>query len=482
MSYHINIAKKIGLALMLFSCISCKKLIEVDSPITSTNSGNVYRNDATAAAVLTGIYARMSNQDATLNDITAIGLFTGLSADELTLFNLSNTNYLPFYKNDLIASNEAFGVFWKNIYPIIFIANSAIEGVSESTTLTPKVKQQLMGEAKFIRAFCYFYLVNLYGKVPLVTSTDWKTNANSAASPTDEVYRQIVADLLDAKNLLNVDYVRVDAASTYPTAQSAERVRPNSYAASALLSRVYLYTEEWAKAETEATRVISNSTYYSLPTLNNVFSKNSPETIWSLQPVKTGTLANTSAGGLFILPITGPNNADFPIYLSDNLAKTFESGDQRKTNWLDSVRPASKTYYFAKKYKIGKTNTATQEYIMVLRLAEQYFIRAESRAQLNNTGGALADLNTIRGRANIGSISIGDKSLLINEIQNERQKELFTEWGDRWFNLKRTGAINAIMSNIAPQKGGIWAPFKALYPIPQSELQVAVGLSQNSGY
>ncbi len=469
-----------GLLLLLMVHTSCKKLIEVDGPITSTNAANVYTSDATAAAVLTGIYARMSNSDANLivNNFAGMSLLPALSADELTLISLSglNAQQLPvYYTNDLTKFTGT--AFWGDIYSIIFTANSTIEGLNNSHDLTPSVKRQLLGEAKFMRAFSYFYLVNLFGDVPLVITTDWKANTTLARAPQSKVYQQIITDLQDAQILLSSNYLDAGLINT-----TTARVRPTKWAAAALLARTYLYTGDWAGADSAATAVINNSSLYSLNTLNGVFLKNSTEAIWQLQPVGTGIQSNTGEGALFILPLSGPNVSDYPVYLSNNVVNSFEAGDQRKSNWVDSVTAGGTTYYYPYKYKIGKVNTGTQEYIMILRLGEQYLIRAEARAQQNNSSGAQADLNTIRTRAGLPNTAANDKPTLLAAILHERQVELFTEWGHRWFDLKRTKAIDAVMNIVAPQKSGTWAPYKAWYPIPQAEIDKDQNLTQNMGY
>ncbi len=467
-----------GLLLLLMVHTGCKKLIEVDAPVTSTNAANVYVSDATATAVLTGIYANISNGSIGMAGATFTGmsLLPALSADELTIYNLSVSALLPpYYRNDLtkLTSNN----FWGGIYSAIFAANSAIEGLNNSTGLTPLVKRQLLGEASFIRAFSYFYLVNLYGDVPLVMTTDWKVNARLARAPQSQVYQQIFNDLKDAQNLLSKDYL--DATLLHTT---TERVRPTQWAATALLARAYLYTRQWDSAEAQATAVIDHSALYSLDTLNGVFLKNSTEAIWQLQPVWNDVNSNTGEGALFILPPTGPDITNYPVYLSSNLLNSFETGDQRRSNWVDSVIAGGVTYDYAFKYKIGKVNTSVQEYSMILRLAEQYLIRAEARAQQNNITGAQADLDMIRSRAGLPNTTAGDQTSLLAAIFHERQVELFTEWGHRWLDLKRTNTIDAVMNIVAPQKGGSWSPYKAWYPIPQAEINLDLHLVQNTGY
>lgn len=473
--YHYSTS--LYLLLVAFSINSCKKLVEVDPPVTSTNGENVYLSDATAAAVLTGIYINMSQDPLSNGNYpnSFMNFYPELSADELTLFNAaSNQSYTAYYTNGLI--NTTTPNPWTNTYPLLFVINSAIEGLTGSTSLTPAVKQQLLGEAKFMRAFCYFYLVNLYADVPLVTTTDYKVNAVIARSPRTLVYQQIISDLKSAQKLLNTNYVYSDAITI-----TSERTRPTSWAATALLARTYLYTQNWDSSETQATMIINNSGLYSLDTLNAVFLKNSTEAIWQLQPVQVGW--NTQDAQLYTIPATGPSGT-WPVYLSANLLNSFEPGDQRRINWVDSVTAGGVTYYYPYKYKSDTLNAPVTEYEMVLRLGEQYLIRAEAEAEQNDLTHATYDLNVLRNRGGLLNTTATTQSDLLAAIQHERQVELFTEWGHRWLDLKRTGTIDAVMGagGACAAKGGNWNTNWQWYPIALSEMQLNPDLVQNAGY
>jgi hypothetical protein len=413
-----------------------------------------------------------------------MSLFPALSADELTLFDPTDPTYSGYYQNMLTNSNTGSAIdYWETIYPIIYVVNSAISGLTNNSALTPAVQQQLMGEARFMRAFCYFYLVNLYGPVPLATGTDYTVNAALPRAPTSAVWQQIIQDLKDAQGLLSPSYLDATLLST-----TTQRFRPTKWAAAALLARSYLYTSDWADAESEADSVIGNSALYSLDSLNNVFLANSTEAIWQLQAVGIGAYSNTGEGAIFVLPPGGPNTSNYPVYLSNNVVSSFELNDGRRANWVDSVIVGSDTYYYPYKYKIGLVDTTAQEYSMVLRLGEQFLIRAEAEAELNDLTDAAGDLNTIRNRADLPNISntiASSQTSLLAAIQHERQVELFTEWGHRWLDLKRTGTIDAVMGapgNVCQQKGGTWNTDWQWYPIPLSELESDPGLTQNAGY
>lgn len=466
--------------LFIFTSSSCKKFISLNAPFSSTNAENVYSTDATAAAILTGIYTNMSKSNLSLDQggICSISLYTSLSGDELSLFDPNYLKFSMYYKNMLSSIPlVATADYWATFYQTIYIANSAIKGISTSNTLSLEVKKQLIGEAKFIRAFCYFYLANLYGDIPLITDTDWQINSSSKREDINEIYRQIIGDLIEAKNLLSQKYLKSDLLT-----ETQERVRPTKWAAIALLSRVYLYTEKYEEAEKEATEIINNQTLYEITNLNNAFIKNNKEAIWQLQSVGTGINSNTGEGKIFILPTSGPNNSNYPVYLNQDFIKSFDSIDKRINIWTNSVTINGKQFFYPYKYKIGSINTANNEYSTVLRLAEQLLIRSEARAYLNKITESLSDLNIIRNRAVLPNSTTTDKVILLSEIQSERKHELFTEWGHRWLDLKRTNTIDNIMPQIAIGKGGSWEKEDKLYPILLTELQKAPQINQNPGY
>jgi len=467
------------LSTILLTIQSCKKLVDVNPPSSSINSGNVYQNDATAIAAITNLYVNISKSDLISGGISSLSLFPGLSADELALYPGATINSVQYYyQNSLTSNNVNNPDYWSSFYKEISVANSAIEALTASSSLTSAVKQQLIGEAKFIRAFCYFYLVNLYGDVPLVLTTDYKVNSTLVRTSKDEVYKQIITDLKEAKNLLSINFL--DASLINAT---NERVRPTKWAATALLARIYLYLKQWPEAETEASSIIDNNALFDTVSLANVFLKNNKEAIWQLQPVNAGW--NTEDAKVFLLPASGPDQGGHPVYLSSQVINNFEIGDQRKAIWVDTVIQSGKKYYYPAKYKNANYNDPVTEYQTVFRLSEQYLIRAEARANGAGTGmsGAIADLSRIRIRAGLsiynGSVS---QEAVINAIQHERQVELFTEWGHRWFDLKRSGKIDEVMSIVTPIKGGKWDVNWQWYPISSKELLLNPNLKQNTGY
>lgn len=478
--YNISLISRryiCGALLILTTATACEKTVEVDPPTNQIGSQAAYSSDASATSVMTGMYGdMMSTKNNFASGLGGFSVLEGLASDELV-------NYLPatfnaqlqqFYTNTYDVNGS---YFWNELYKRIYLSNLMLEGVSASTSLSTGVKNQLLGEAKFNRAFAYFYAVNTYGDVPLALTSDYRTNNKLGRAPKEQIYNQIVADLKDAQSLMGDAYFK----GTLPG--TSERARPNKGAATALLARVYLYRKDWANAETQASAVISNAAYKLESDLKTVFLGTSKEAIWQLQTVLTNNSA-TFDGALFIPSVVAPGTSDLnPVALSSMLLDAFETGDARRTMWVDSFTVNDNIYYFPFKYT--KNFSLTPEYLMVFRLAEQYLIRAEARAQLGNITGAnsaQSDLDAIRGRASLPGTTAKDKESMLAAIAQERRTELFTEWGHRWFDLVRTDKADEVMSIATPLKGGAWDPNHKLLPIPFSEIQLNNNLKQNPGY
>lgn len=478
------------LGLFCITCSGCRKLVDVEGPTTSLSLKNVFNNDATAVGAITSLYVDLVSS-ATIDNaarLTTLSCIAGLSADELTYYSLAgNVSLNAYYQNNLTASNTGFPDYWIAVYQKMYVVNSAIEGLATSTGLSSAVKQQLTGEAIFMRGFYYFYLANLYGDVPLVLSTDFTVNSLIGKSDKSEVYKQIVSDLKKAQTLLSDNYLTGDGKTIYLLG-SEERVRPTKWAATALLARTYLYLGDWSNAENQATAVLANTSQFHLEPLENVFLKNNNEAIWQLQPVISGH--NTQDANTFILPSEGPSLAN-PVYLRRQLVDGFENGDTRKMKWIGKLTVSGVSYYYPNKYKVirsSNTQAAVTEYSTVFRLAEQLLIRAEARAMQGNLSGAIQDVDKIRNRAGLSSISNTNPNInqedLVTEILRQKRFELFTEWGHRWFDLKRIGKIDAVMGLVTPTKGNglVWKSNQQNYPISLSELKSNPNLSPTSGY
>jgi hypothetical protein len=276
----------------------------------------------------------------------------------------------------------------------------------------------------------------------------------------ETILQFIIQDLKDTEKAL------VNSANTNTKVTTA--------AASALLARVYLYHEDRTNAESRANEVITTSGYKLEDSLNNVFLRTSKEVIF-----KTSSSNSWSSyiDRVYFAQLAG--NASY-FRLTDDLVDSFEAGDLRKERW--TIQKSG----FRHSYKYKRTaadSPGDAEDLSQLRLAEQYLIRAEARAQQNKlTGanGAIADLDIIRERAGLAKLpQTLTKAEVLLQVEKERRSEFFVEEAHRWWDLVRTGRADAVLSVFPDKK---WEPYRALLPIPSSELEINKNLTQNPGY
>ncbi len=459
---------------LLIPVVSCENLLKVDTPPASLLRSQVFSDDATAQAAVRGIYSYLVNSYSCTG--FQVAWRTGLSADELT-YSYTDPDIIEFKENNLMEDNSYINQFWTYAYTIIYRANNVIENLAVSVELTDAAKAQYKGEALFLRSFIYFYLVNFWGDVPLVTTTNYIVNAKMTRTAADTIYRQIEGDLKEAVELLPAGY---------PT---SGRYRANKSVASALLARVYLYQSKWAEAETTATTVLENTTDYALVALSDITLPDNKEAIWQIPNFNNYNY--TSEGEHFYYTYSSMSTALGYMSLRDdfvgttNLPGAFENGDARKTAWTKLNRKGFMGPYKYRSYRSSATTNpddSRKENSTVFRLAEQYLIRAEARAQQNKLELAIADVDAIRARATLPLIANTNpsisKSTLLDAIQQERRVELFSEWGHRWFDLKRSGKAVTVLSAIK----SVFTVNDLLYPIPVSELNNDPFLDQNPGY
>lgn len=462
---------------------SCKKFLDIAPPITTITTAEIFENNAQAEWAIAGAYTKLINGSSiafimdAANYSFGAGLATylgGLSSDELVSFDVNSNDRLYVSQNKLTLLNyELTKGLWTSAYKLIYDANAVMEGIeaSDSPQLIDSVRNQITGEALALRALGYFYLVNFYGDIPLVLTTDFnKTNAVSRSS-TSKIYDQIIADLVRAKLLLSDDF----------SVGKSERVRINKWFAEALLARTYLYTKDFTNAILSANEVIGHHSLFSIELdIDNVFTKNSKEAIFQLKQTTTDFNLGTATpeGYLFL---SGDPNYDPALELNAGLLNAFETGDKRKTSWVTAKTPG---HYIPFKYKDNGQSGVQSEYYTVMRLAELYLIRAEAKVLLSpaNKDEAIDDLNILRQRALIGLLP---KSLtatqVVAAIEQERRIELFAEWGHRWFDLKRTNRAHDVLSAIS-YKQPWYGDYQFLYPIPVTEIESNNNLEQNPAY
>lgn len=456
------IPENIILSVILLFLNSCDSFVEVDLPQSQLTNRTVFENYATADAALTDIYARIRDRGVLTGTGGGISNQLGNYTDELIPYGSPSNTSRTFYTNTLLSSNTDISQYWNESYNRIYTANSIVEGAGSSESLTLENKKQLQGEAFFIRALIHFYLVNLFGDIPYITDTDYQKNSIVKRMGQKEVYENIIADLNKAISLLPENY------------STTSRVRPNKYVVRALLARVYLYNNAFAEAANEASAILNKTELYILdPNIDTVFLINSKETIWQLQSSAAGF--NSREGAFFIFTSGPPPN----VGLNSILFNAFNSNDLRLSHWIKKISNSTETWYHVNKYKQRENTSTSLEYSILFRLAEQYLIRAEARAHEGDLIGAKEDLNKIRLRAGLSETIAKTQADILKAVLEERRFELFTEYGHRFFDLKRFNELDYALMGVKPN----WTPTDKLLPLPQTELSANPNLlPQNAGY
>ncbi|UOR03904.1 RagB/SusD family nutrient uptake outer membrane protein [Hymenobacter aerilatus] len=453
---------------LLLATTSCESFLDVGPPPTQVDAATVFTTDASATGAMLGVYSGLNSTGTSgITNNAGLSTFLGLAADELTY---ANAQYDQYRLNNVSPVNGTVDFFWGQTYTSIYQLNTIVDGLQNNTTVTPALRNQLLGEARFLRAFLYFHLANLFGDVPLVLTTDYRVAGQLGRTPKTEVYAQVLADLLEAQKLL---------VPAYPVAN--ERTRVNQAAATALLARVYLYQQNWAAAEAQATAVINQTSVYQLVAPATTFLAGSQEAIWQLR--RGGSISANTYEGQYFIPASLTVAPTATYLLTNQVYAAFVENDVRRSTWTNSYTLAGTTYRYPFKYKQRVATTggaAATEHSQVLRLAEQYLIRAEARARQGKSADAVADLNAVRARASATPLAatLSSNDLLL-AVENERLRELFAEWGHRWFDLIRTGRAAAVLPAV---KGQPWDPNDAVWPIPNPQLLANPNLTQNAGY
>lgn len=445
-----------GAFVFFIALTSCSKLLEVESPRNHLTTDKVFSDSLSVIAALGNAYYTLAN-----NVNNNYGKHLALYSDEF-IFPAQNND---FHIGRIEVNNSTNANLWRYFYEIIYFCNDFLTRENEIEAFSDKTKKALMNETKFIRAFSYYHLYTLFENIPLILTTHVDENRNTPQADSSTVFTQIISDLNDAKNGLPSEYPSVD------------RARANKWAARALLAQVYLYQHRWQEALDEANAVLVSGMYSLNEDINSVFLANSEETILQLWRAN-GFISDATS----LIPAS---RTTLPQYIiTEELLSAYESGDLRKSNWFGenvvTTDGISHSYYFPYKYKSRSASNSAPEYLILSRLSEQYLIRAEAKAHLNDSKGAIDDLNKVRKRGGLSELTDPkDKERCLEAIYHERRVELFGEWAKRFVDLKRTGRINDVMGK---QKDTWKKGISERLPIPFSEILYNTKLKQNEGY
>lgn len=457
---------RLGILLMgflLLISISCEEFVSVDLPDAQLTGTMVFQEESTATAALSDIYASMASQGFVSGGQFGASFLWGMYTDELDYYG-SDIDTQGWYQHTILPSNDDVNMWWRTAYSQVYQLNAFLEGVSASQSLSQAYKDQVRGEALVLRAMLYWYAQLCWGAIPYVNTTDYQVNAQITRTDKESVLALLQTDLLEAISLLAEAYT------------STSRIRVNRYAAMALLSRIYLETEQWQLLMDRTSDIIEATLLYSWETdLTQVFLIENPGTIWQFNAGVDGR--NTQEGALYVLHAAPPTI----VAMNTEFYTSFGESDLRRINWIGSISDAQTgtTYYYPFKYQQSSVTDTSLEYSKVFRLAEIYLMRAEAAAHLGALEQAKNDLNQVHERAGLDVVSSTDTETLLELIWEERRWELFSEGGLRWFDLKRLGLATEVL---APVKSN-WTENDILFPIPETELVLNPNLApQNTGY
>lgn len=452
---HLKIYRLTFFGIGLLFLLGCSKWIEVDSPKNQLTTDKVFADSLSAISALGNIYYTLAN---TLNNNYNKSI--SLYVDDYVY----TPNDDDFYTGLVPVNNSTNSNIWGTFYEIIYSCNDILERTDNTNGLNDGIKNRLINEAKFTRAFCYYHLYALYENIPLILKTDVDANRSAVQSDSVAVFKQILEDLTDAKRGLSEDY------------PNGDRARANKWSASALLAQVYLYQNRWKEAFNESDAILKSGVYTPIQHVDKVFKSNSSETILQLWRLN-GFISDAST-------LVPSSRTTLPRYTVGNeLHSAFGIGDLRMS-WLGENKVTSgsviNSYWFPYKYKNRNASNSSPEYLVLLRASEQYLIRAETKVYLGDVVGAISDINIIRSRAGLAKLSETlSENVCLQAIYQERRVELFGEWGKRFIDLKRTGRLNAVMS----ESKDTWKKgLSERLPIPFSEIAYNKNLKQNAGY
>lgn len=466
MAFSLISKTKIMRKIYLFFCLgmlfltACENLVEVGYPTNQLGTAQVFEDVQTANAALASLYAKLrDNSVLSGGSYVGAGPMLGFYTDELDLYNTGESqNPLDMYLTQQQATNTVVKNIWTASYQQIYYTNSIVYGAEHSTALSDTDKNRIRGEAILVRSLIYFYLQQLFGDIPYTTSLDYEYNRHLSKTDAAALLEQLKVDVTEVAGLLEDDY------------RDAERIYPNRKVAQLVLAKIYLTEHNYEQAEQMATTILQSSLYEFENDMSEVFYKSGKHILWQIKPNKSGD--GVQEVSLYYFTGAAPHTCA----LTENLVSTFAGDDLRKQLWMAEVTFNGNTWYRPYKYKNRSNNT--NEYSIVFRLEEIYFIMAEALAKQNRFDEALPYLNVTRERAGLTAFSSLSGEAFTDELLAEKRREFFTEFGHRFLDLKRWGRLNELKT-LKPN----WEDYKQVWPLPQSELLLNPNLyPQNPGY
>lgn len=461
----------IAISALAFSLSSCEKKLAL-TPEQDLTEETIFSSASTARSAVLGIYSTAQTLD-----------FYGALPQIIEEYMGDNVEFVGSFPTlqemrdfTTISTNSNVSGIWQVSYRVITRANKVIANVGKVSDLSDAEKNQFVGEAKFLRALAYLQLVNQFAQpfqvsngtnagVPLVLDDFTGEITYPARATVNQVHDQIKKDLTEAAAALPASYsTGVDT-----------RGRATKGAANALLSRLYLYREEWANAITAARATLTGP--YTLATDYTFYDKNTAEDVFTIQNSAVDN-GRTGSGGWasFYTPTPLGGRGDTPFSANLIAAYEAEAGDKRYLLKRTGVAADALTRTFTTKFPDAVTNADNSP---VIRITEVYLNLAEALAQSNAlpNAEAITILNNLRNRAGLTpKLVFANKQALVDAILLERRKELAFEGFRRMDMLRYKQNLRA--GNPVAAFGGQ----KTILPIPQRELDNNKSLTPNPGY
>ncbi len=442
--------------------VSCSDLLD-KSPISSFSADGFYKTTSDAQTGVYGIYDAAQTafrlNFAYWGEGRADNVKTAQSGEGLALM-----------QNNLDASLGS--AYWGDLYNIINRANYAIKYIPNVYKEGDATGNQLIAEAKALRALAYFYLVRVWGDIPVITEPYLSIDQNIFVSKTD---KESVLNLIED----DLEFAAQNCKDKF--GDNRDRIMFTKGSANALLTHVYMWRHKYDDALTTSKLVLDNTLYSLVTTMDDwgkIFT-----TGYSKESIFEVAYSDKETNSLRVLYAIG----SYAIYTPSEKFKTsFETGDKRIDYVYDVTLADPKAIWkYLGKGISDEVATASKQDIVLIRLADIMLLRAEAltkKGGTQNIADALILLNKIRTRAGLTPYNTEAEAIaaygdLESAILHERSIELCFE-GHRWFDLVRTGkAISTMkpLNGISDEKNLVW-------PISTTSLQKNPNLLQNEYY
>ena len=474
LSYHLLLPLALALA-------SCTGILD-KQPIATLDAGSFFQTEADAVQALNAAYQPLlfSNENGNFYwafaEVTSDEAITGGDGSRPGIAEMEALAYTP--------RTDELNQFWKLQYTGITQCNLVLDNVP-GISMAESRRNQIIGQALFLRSYYYFLLVQVLGDVPLFTQITPPDELKVPKTAKATIFAQIEADCERAAGLLPAQY------------PAAEAGRATKGAAYALAAKAFLYEKNWAKVLEYVGKVKAVGVHSLLPDYADNFKKttqNNAESVWEIQH------ANLELGvGNFLNQWWASKKYEGYGFAeaAEPFVLAFEPGDPRRQFTVASnnedyfgvvyKNSFSSTKYSPRKYLQAKADLTQKAdgdiNYTAIRYAEVLLWEAEALTELNRGQDALAPLELVRARARaqatdpataLPPVTATDQQTLRAAIRHERQVELGFEL-HRFFDLVRWGLAAQTLPGFQVGKHEV-------FPLPQTELDLNSALVQNAGY